>query len=673
MNTMEEALERCLDKMNTNFISNFLSGQGVNLDKFYSHINFANLSGSIIKNNVYPNEIQFGSNISGNFIFNEYHPAIFTSCYKYNNFTGSGLFDGNNSLKLNQKLDSGQMIILVHYDNKINNNYLNTNLIGKNKVLFDFSSSPSGSDQFSYSVSLTDKNDMLIEFSGQKSGSVEYKKSFLKDSLPDKNIICLSLKNNSIDLFQLDINMNTYTSNTLKIDQNYNNIIKEVYVGNKFNFVKSNHTGFSGVLNDVIIINQTLDENQLLGLTKIIVQTGEFYSGINFAPDPYKIYYSGVVNPTGIIGTGIIRYDRVIQETLSINCGGSSNCNIYASSGVTGFITGYKVEYSAQEQVSQDNINQKIYPIYNSNLFNNYSDYNIKDLLTNSGDIYEAQAYNDNVNLDIYTGSGLNYLPDDLNYIFYNGKIIKDFMTGINYLKISGAKQMVSISGSQQAKANGLYIESGVYDFPVVVTKKTLYASISQNNYFIRWTSTSGWTIVGDNMPIYGSSSNANSPDEIAKSSWSSYSGYTNMPNVVKYQYINVVKKLNSKSLYFPNYIVNKYISNTGIDLSYFNQFNVFLDGLKLIENKDYGKIDNSIYFNFDINNKNLFILEDYYSQKVTGYDIDHNFKIYPQKHLLWINGLLKIDGIDYNNQKYNLNGGYFNNIERSDIQIFMR
>jgi hypothetical protein len=267
----------------------------------------------------------------------------------------------------------------------------------------------------------------------------------------------------------------------------------------------------------------------------------------------------------------------------------------------------------------------------------------------------------------------LNYLPDDLNYIFYNGKIIKDFMTGINYLKISGAKQMVSISGSQQAKANGLYVESGVYDFPVVVTKKTLYASISQNNYFIRWTSTSGWTIVGDNMPIYGSSSNANSPDEIAKSSWSSYSGYTNMPSIVKYQYINVVKKLNSKSLYFPNYIVNKYISNTGIDLSYFNQFNVFLDGLKLIENKDYGKINNSIYFNFDINNKNLFILEDYYSQKVTGYDIDHNFKIYPQKHLLWINGLLKIDGIDYNNQKYNLNGGYFNNIERSDIQIFMR
>jgi hypothetical protein len=677
---MVEALQDYLYKMNTNFISNFLSGEGINLDRFYSHINFINVSGSIVKNSVYPNETQFGSNVSGNFIFDEYHPSVFTSCYKYSDLSGSGLFDANNSLKLNQRLNSGQKTILLHFENEVSNNYANTNLIGKNKVLFDFCSPESSTDQFSYSVSLTDKNDMLIEFSGQKSGIVEYNKSFVKDSLPDKNIICLSLKNNRINLIQPDVNTNTFIYNELKINQNYDDVTKEMYIGNKVNFIKNTHTGFSGVLKDVIVINQILNENQLLRLTKIVGQTGELYSGINLTPDPYKIYYSGKVNPTGIIGTGIIRYDRVVQETINTNCGDNSSCNIYVLSGVTGLLTGYKIEYSAEEQITEDFTNQKIYPMYDPNLFNNYSDYNIKDLLTNTRDIYEIQTYEDDVLSDIYTGSGLNYLPDDLNYIFYNGRVVKDFITGLNSLKISGAKQMIFVSGAKkESRVNGSYIESGIYNYnryingiPVPVTKKTLYASINESNYFIRWTNNSGWTIIGNNMPIYGSSENVSNPDEISLSSWFSYSGYINMPNIRKYQYINIIKKLNSKSLYFVDYTVNKYISNTGIDLSYFNKYNVFLDGLKLIEHKDYGKIGNSIYFDFDINNKKLLILEDSYTEKITGNNISDNLKIYPKKHLLWVNGLLKIDGIDYNNKKYNLNGGYFNNIERNNIQILM-
>ena len=663
--------------MKTEFIYNFLSGEKIGFEKFASHIDFNYISGSFVKNNRHNNEIQFGYNpTSGNFIFSEYSPGVFTSCYKYSNLSGSGLYDGETALKLNKNFNSGNVTILINYINNVNN-YKNTNVSGKSKILLDISSDPDNADAFSYSIGLTDNNNFIIEYSGRKSGVTEYKKNFVYDILPSNNIACVSFKDNYINFYQIDINTNFYDLNSISLARNLNNLDKSIYIGNKLNYKKDIHTGFSGIIKDLVLIEQNLDQNQLISLGKIIAQTGSISSGYYLNSNPYKIFYSGKINPTGIIGTGIVEYTRVLKDTFNINCQENQNCNIYVLSGVTGLITGYKIEYSNETEYSGDFITEKMYPIYDQNIFGNYSNFDIKKLLSNNS-AYEIQTYGFYLDKNIYSGNIVDTVYNSLNYIFYDGKIVGDFISGQNYVSISGAQGNIYVNNAEIPYMNGKYLSSGIYNYslysngiPLPVTKRTLYVSSLYNKSVIRWTNNSGWVMVNDNIPIYRSIQNVSTPN--LATSWSGYSGYFNIPNVVmSYGYINRINQSNVKSLYFKNYSIAAYAQDPLIDLSSFSRYSVFVDGLKLFENKDYYKVDNSIYFSNIINNKNLLIIEDFYSQRITG-DINnmpYDLNIEPNKHLLWINGILQYEGLNYKILNYDKNERYLNNINQNNIEI---
>lgn len=665
--------------MQTEVIFNFLSGENISKDLFYTHINFDKVSGSFVQNNVYKDKIQFGQDASGEFLFKEYSPALFSSCYKYSDYSGSGIFDGNNSLYLNKKITNENITIFLHQNNAINA----TSLSGKSKIFIDICSSSGSQDAFSYSVGLTDKNDIIVEFSGNRSGITEYKKSFLNNTVPDKTVLALQIKDELFNMHRFDINANTSSSASLQI-KDYNDIPKNIYFGNKNNFIKSYHTGFSGVLNDFIILDQILDENQLLNLSKLIAQTGLFYSGVNLYSNPYKLYYSGKMNPTGILGTGIIRYERVLTDTYDLGCPDHSSCKVYVLSGITGLITGNKIEYGLEEDIPQTNISGRFYPIYNIDIMNIYSDFNIKKILK-PNDVYEIQTYSNTLDKTIFSGFSLKTLPDNSDQVFYNGKVFRNFISEQNNYLISGAINdlRLIVKNTQNQILDGEYIASGIYDYilaggppffiPIFSNKKTLYASPSTNN-FIRWTDNSGWVFVKDNLPIYSSTQNTSSPYEV--SNWFAYPNYLGAPTIeLKSNSICWIKNPLNKTLTFSGYSINSMIEAPNINLNNFFKYSIYLDGIKLIENKDYYKSNNSIKFTNSISNKELFITEDLYVNRITGNinDININYKIYNDKHLLWINGLLKIDGIDYGTAKYILNGGFYNNVNQQNIQILLR
>jgi hypothetical protein len=665
--------------MQTEIISNFLSGENISKDLFYAHINFDKVSSSFVQNNVYKDEIQFGQDASGEFLFKEYNPALFSSCYKYSNYSGSGIFDGSNSLYLNKKITNENITIFLHQNNAINP----TSLSGKSKIFIDICSSSGSQNTFSYSVGLTDKNDIIIEFFGNRSGITEYKKTFLNNTVPDKTVLALQIKNESFNIHRFDINANIFSSSSLQI-KDYNDISKDIYFGNKNNFIKNYHTGFSGVLNDLVIFDQILDENQLLDLSRLVAATGSFYSGVNLYSNPYKLYYSGKMNPTGILATGIIRYDRVLSEIYDLGCAGNSSCKVYVLSGVTGLITGNKIEYALQEDIPQNTISGRFYPIYNTDIMNIYSDFDIKNILK-PNDLYEIQTYSETLNKTISSGFSLKTLPNNSDQIFHDGKLFRNFISGQNDYLISGAINNLGlkVKNTQDQILDGEYIASGLYNYtllsgppffiPIFSDKKALYTSPGTNN-FIRWTDNSGWTFVKNNAPIYGSTQNTSSPNQI--SNWFAYSNYLGAPTIeLKINSICWIKNPLNRTLTFSGYSINSMIEAPNIDLNNFVKYNVYLDGIKLIENRDYYKSNNSIKFINSISNKELFITEDLYLNRITGNinNINIDSKIYNDKHLLWINGLLKIDGIDYGTTKYSLNGGFYNNVRQQNIQILLR
>ncbi|NBP14241.1 hypothetical protein EBU95_07555 [bacterium] len=567
--------------MKTEFIKNFLSGQRIEPEQFLSHINFDYISGSFVKNNIYKDINQFGETQSGYYIISQYSPAVFMSCYKYPDISGSGLFDGSNALKI--KIDNilNNKCLMLNYINNIED-YSFSPSKGKGKTLLDISSSEDSQDKFSYSVYLTDRNDIFINFSGVSSGIFEKYNGFMHDNFPSGNVLSLNLKNNKIILYQYDICANTFREHTVELVNSYTKIPLDIYVGNKVKYKNIFSTGFSGIMKDIVLINQNLDEDQLLNLSKISIQTGEIYTSTSKNQNPYILYYSGVVNPNAIIGSGITGYTQVTSELINLKCEfGDKNCEVYTVSGLTGIITGSKIEYQIGQQYQDTLLADKIIPIYDLDRASDYSSYNIKNLLPNPNSVFEIQTYNYDLDLELISGYQINYLPSSLKNIFYNGKITRDFITGSNSVTIINP----TVSGN--------------------------IALLINNNY----------------------------------------------------------------NIYISGYNINQNIVDNNINLSNIDKFNIFLDGLKIIENKDYFRSGNYLYFNNNIINKDLIISEDIYNFRMTGKvdALEYLPKIYPNRHLIWIDGILKYEGLDYGSPKHYLNGGFFNNVTPSNIKILSR
>jgi hypothetical protein len=214
---------------------------------------------------------------------------------------------------------------------------------------------------------------------------------------------------------------------------------------------RAGYTGFIGLVDDFVGFNEYFDADSSLGISKLFIKTGQEIVTLNITGVSYNVIKSGFLNPTGILGTGITGYQVVpSEEIINAECG--DTCVIYVKSGITGLITGEKIQYAIVNQegysVSQEDTIYNLYDEdYASRFTKNYIVFNQK---LDSNDLFNINLYKDvNAIVDKPIFSLLNNVyisaADDLTeeniLIFFNGVNIAS-----NEYQISSSEDKFTIS-----------------------------------------------------------------------------------------------------------------------------------------------------------------------------------------------------------------------------------
>jgi hypothetical protein len=427
--------------MKLEFLTGYLKENQRNPDSLKIYYDFSGMSGFFVPNRIYGDQTQFNS-IPGGFSVNkDYYPGIFISCYKESGlFTGSGIFEGTNNLKVLNKLSGDNLSLFYNFGAMNCNKSFNVGPkqivipTGKIQVLSYIESKNLNNNPFEIILGLNDAYKLTLEFSGTISGNKEenYKSTNLGE-LSFQNIGGLRLNDKIIEHTYLDFIEDEVFNNTMSLTGSYFNQEKNIYIGNMPSGKSRNgYTGFIGQLDDFIAFEEYFDLNSSVGLSKIFIKTGEATKIINLTGVIYNIISSGFLNPTGIIGTGITGYRMVpSEEIIDSSCG--TSCVVYVQSGVTGLITGEKIEYiiAGQEEynVSQQNIKYNLYDEdYAANFTKNYI---VFDAKLDKDDVFDIQLYKDvdtKVEIPDYSFLNKNYLTQDILV----GKQLLIFFNGVN-------------------------------------------------------------------------------------------------------------------------------------------------------------------------------------------------------------------------------------------------
>ena len=107
--------------MKIEFITGYLNDNQRSTGSLEIFYDFSGISGFFVPNRFYDKEVQF-SQINGGFqISKEYYPGIFVSCYQESGISGSGIFEGKNTLKVLNDL-TGDSISLFYNFGRLNCN-----------------------------------------------------------------------------------------------------------------------------------------------------------------------------------------------------------------------------------------------------------------------------------------------------------------------------------------------------------------------------------------------------------------------------------------------------------------------------------------------------------------------------------------------------------------------
>jgi hypothetical protein len=425
--------------MKLEFLTGYLNENQRSTDSLKIYYDFSGMSGFFVPNRIYGGETQFNS-VPGGFSINKnYYPGIFISCYKESGlFTGSGIFEGTNNLKVLNELSGDNLSLFYNFGalncNKSFNIASKQIVIptGKIQVLSYIESKNSNNNPFEIILGLNDAYKLTLEFSGTINGSKQenYKSTNLGE-LSFQNISSLRLNDKIIEHTYFDFIEDEIFNTKINLTGSYFNQEKNIHIGNiPTGKYRNGYTGFIGHLDDFIAIQEYFDLNLSAGLSKIFTKTGEATEIINLTGVKYNVIRSGFLNPTGILGTGITGYRMVpSEEVIDSSCG--TSCVVYVQSGITGLITGEKIEYviAGQEQytVFQQNIKYDLHDQdYASNFTKNYI---IFDLKLDQEDIFNIQLYKDVDNkfeIPDYSLLNENYLTQDVItdkelLIFFNG------------------------------------------------------------------------------------------------------------------------------------------------------------------------------------------------------------------------------------------------------------
>jgi hypothetical protein len=436
--------------MNIKFITGYLSENQRNTGSLEIFYDFSGISGFFVPNRFYQNEVQF-SKIGGGFQVNkEYYPGIFISCYQETGFTGSGIFEGINTLKVFNNL-SGDNISLFYNFGRLNCNKdfsINSkNIItptGKIQIL-SYIESKDQSNPFEIILGLNDAYKLTLEFSGKINGNQEEKyRSTNYAELAFENAGAIRINNKNLEFSYFDIIENEISNNIINLTGSYFSQEKNIYIGNMpTGKYRDGYTGFLGVVDDFIGFNEYFDLNISAGISKLFIKTGEETIVTDITGVSYNVIQSGFLNPTGILGTGITGYQIVpSEEVINASCGES--CVVYVKSGVTGIITGEKIEYVVVGQesyaVTQQETKNNLYDQdYASKFTKNYI---VFTPALDSQDIFNINFYKDVNAIVDYP----NYSYLDKTYIADNDLGEKNVLIFFNGVNIASNEYQISAS-----------------------------------------------------------------------------------------------------------------------------------------------------------------------------------------------------------------------------------
>ena len=407
------------------------------------YYDFSGISGFFVPNRVSDGNVQFGTNNARSYYVNEqYYPGIFTSCYSLQNYTGSGLFTGTTALKVLNNLSGDNLTLFYNFGNfscndtfsLVSNSFAGSYKVPSGKIeVLSYIKSVYDTQPFEIILGLNDANKMTLDFSGRTNGVSEIYKSINNAELAKQNISTLRLNSNYIEYTYFDIVEDEIHNKSITLNNNYFQQPKKIYIGNfESGETRDHYTGYWGIIDDFSAYNQYIDESFCNDLSKLHIKTGETTGTITKSSIKINLIQSGYVNPTGIIGSGITGYALIPSENvIDVACG--ENCVVYVQSGITGILTGEKIEYTiVNEESISSSTEQIIYNLYDENYACNFAKTSI--VFTpklDQEDFFDINYYKDftnRVETPVYSQLNNNYITND-NFVGKN-KLI--FFNGVN-------------------------------------------------------------------------------------------------------------------------------------------------------------------------------------------------------------------------------------------------
>ena len=428
--------------MDKNSLYKLMEVNGLPQSDLLCHFGFSGASGSIFFNEAH--EVSGQNWISGHFLdwpstekldagklpgISRVSSGINSSSV---DLDGSGYLKGDSVITLGSGIPTGSWTAFLSFKGGVNDNIKDLS-----NVLLSTNDAPDSTSGFFVG---RNSRSLFVE-NYNNNNSVQQIHSHSTELL-EKNIISISKNQlNDISVSVHDF-LNTKQVNTETFTLEGYGDSDQINIGGFPNNQNSilGYTGFSGYLDQFVLITGSLAEEQRKDLVD------SFYAK-NYQKPNYSIQevqfvaQSGMVPVNGVIDSGITGYENVVVKTMSSNTG---TFNLYASSGVTGEITG-----TFFSGVTGSGIETRKVLTYNEESYS-YSQEDIKSYSPSIVSIAEPLAAS-----DVYEIYSRNQKSDTVGLEAEYDKVYKDFTVDEVFTGIEENNQVALIY------ANGYLLESG--------------------------------------------------------------------------------------------------------------------------------------------------------------------------------------------------------------------
>ena len=553
--------------MNIDLFNRNLSKNSISTGNFLIYYDFSNISGDkVVFNELYPYSTQYVNNKI--IIKNNPGSIVGAQPSGFNDYSGSGFFQGDTVFKIGKSLDLNDWTLFLNIKNSgcsINRNLPTVILSNKRDI--------TGTAGFCFG--LNGANKFFIE--NTISGEARIKTTNMQGY--KNNCISLSKVNNKFEISLHDVLNNiNYTEEFVLNDYKSSD---QWFFGNAYNS-NNNYTGFVGYFDDLILISGFIGKESRQNLSKAIFYTGYVAPYLTPIYKYYPKYSSTQYTTSGIIGVGITGYEEYLIDNIETRNG---NIGVYQLSGVTGILYGEKVQYFTSP------IDSGVVTIYeqipesfliDNQVSKNYSSNYIKFAnIIDKNDILEVYNFEDanskNKVLKNYDfGSNSIFLDSS-----YSGQNLNLHLNGVLQYPVSGSTNLNQYGDYYLSEPQNLY-SNNFYE--LITNDKIIYYENQYSPSLITYTGEAFPTaitgiVTGKNLYLNGQK-------------LISGINYTGVGN---YTYINKSTTFAEGTIYAVDDLDNYISYHTGygnelfFDKNYTNE-KVFLNGILQELNSDYKK-----------------------------------------------------------------------------------